>query len=177
MLQDRFDSKKKVNWVRHNEQIRVPQVLVIRNGTNLGVMSTRDALFMARSADLDLVEIAAFSKPPVCHIMDYGKYMYDNKKKDKDKQIIQKEKEIYFNYVIDDHDLETKANQCKRFIEKGSKVKLIVRFHGRARVHQKLGFVVLEKVIDLLRSIVKVEKEPCIEGNNVIAKLDIKKTV
>lgn len=168
------DAKKK-NWVRHNDQIRIPRVLVVKDGANLGEMATRDALALARSEGLDLVEVAAHSRPPVCQIMDYGKFMYDKSKKDKGKSNQPKEKEITFRYVIDQHDLETKANQAKGFLEKGTKVKLTVKFKSREKAHKDLGFDVIRKVIEMLKDVSTVEIAPKFEGVNVIARLDVKK--
>jgi translation initiation factor IF-3 len=174
MSKDKADFFKK-SWVRHNEQIRIPQILVIQDGKNLGLMATRDAIFMARNVGLDLVEVSPNARPPVCHIMDYGKFMYDKQKKEKTKQHTQKEKEISFRYVISDHDLHTKANQCKKFIEKGMKVKLTVKFKQREKAHRDQGFVVLNKMIDLLKDVASVEKAPSYEGGDVTARLDVKK--
>jgi translation initiation factor IF-3 len=177
MAKDRADYKKqqKKNWVRHNEQIRIPQILVVQDGNNLGVMQTRDALALARSVGLDLVEVAPHSRPPVCQIMDYGKYMFDKSKKEKQKSTQQKEKEICFRYVIDEHDLETKANQAKKFLEKGMKVKLVVKFKAREKAHKDLGFDVLRAVIEKLKDVSSVEIAPKFEGANVMARLDVKK--
>jgi translation initiation factor IF-3 len=166
---------KKKDWVRHNEQIRIPRILVVQDGKNLGEMFTRDALALAREAGLDLVEVAPHSRPPVCQIMDYGKFMYDKSKKEKQKAPQNKEKEIAFRYVIDQHDLETKANQAKDFLSKGMKVKLVVKFKAREKAHKDLGFEIIKKVIDLLQDVSSVELTPRFEGVNVIARLDVKK--
>lgn len=180
-----FDKSAKKTWVRHNEQIRILQICVIQDGKNLGTMFTRDALVLARSVGLDLVEVAPNVRPPVCRIMDYGKFMFDKSKKDKKQSSGQKEKEICFRYVIDSHDLETKANQAKRFLEKGMKVKLVVKFKQREKAHKDLGFDILAKAIELLKDVASVETEPRHEGGQVIAKLttcsgvkaDIKKDI
>lgn len=166
----------KKNWVRHNEQIRIPRILVVQDGKNLGEMFTRDALALARNAGLDLVEVSPYSRPPVCQIMDYGKFMYDKSKKDKQKSPQIKEKEIAFRYVIDQHDLETKANQAKGFLEKGMRVKLVVKFKAREKAHKDLGFDVIRRVIEILKDVSTVEIQPKFEGANVIARLDVKKT-
>jgi translation initiation factor IF-3 len=165
----------KKNWVRHNEQIRIPRVLVVQDGKNLGEMATRDALILARSYELDLVEVAPHSRPPVCQIMDYGKFMYDRSKKEKQKTTQNREKEISFRYVIDQNDLETKANQAKGFLEKGHKVKLVVKFKAREKAHKDMGFDVIKKIIEILKECSTVEIQPKYEGANVIAKLDCKK--
>lgn len=174
MSKDKTDPKKK-NWVRRNEQIRIPRVVVIHDDKNLGEMSTKDALVLARSFGLDLVEVAAMSRPPVCRIMDYGKHMYEKNKKDKVKQQTQKEKEVCFRYVIDDNDLETKANQIKKFLGKGMKVKCVVKFHKREKAHKDLGFTLLDKLIEMLKDCSTVELAPRYEGANVIARLDVLK--
>ena len=171
-----FKPEKRKDFVRHNEQIRVPQVLVIENGRNIGVMPTSIALAKARASNLDLVEVAAQAKPPVCQIMDYGKFMFDKQKKDKDKTHNQhKEKEISFRYVIDDHDLETKANAAKKFLDKGDKVRVVVKFKQREKAHKDKGFEVIEKLVKLLESAAVLEKPPAFEGANIVARLQAKK--
>ena len=172
MLKSKADNAKK-DWVRHNEQLRIPQVLVIQSGTNLGVMPTRDALNLAREAGLDLVEVSPYSRPPVCQIMDYGKFMFDRSKKQKQGGQ-QKEKEITFRYVIDDHDLETKANQAKGFLAKGMKVKLVVKFKAREKAHKNLGFDILNKAVAMLADFAVAESPPRFEGQNVAVKLNKK---
>lgn len=163
-------------FVRHNEQIRIPQVMVIHDGKNLGTMQTREALNLARSHGLDLVEVAPTARPPVCHITDYGKHMYlIQQKKKSAKQAGPQEKEVDFRYVIGDHDLDTKISQIKKFIEKGHKVKCVCKFHKREKAHKNLGFELLDRVIEKLKDIASVELAPRFEGGNVIAKLCIKK--
>ena len=171
---DRGDFKKK-NFVRHNEGIRISPILVIHDGDNKGTMQTRDALALARSLGLDLVEVAPNVRPPVCHITDYGKYMFEKSKKEKEKPHVQKEKEVCFRYVTDDHDLETKANQIRGFLDKGMKVKLVVKFKAREKAHKDLGFDVLNKVITKLEDVSTVEMAPRFEGATVMAKIDRKK--
>jgi translation initiation factor IF-3 len=173
MAKDKASNKK--TWVHKNEQIRIPQVLVIQDGKNLGVMSNRDALQLARDAGLDLVEVAPHSRPPVCQIMDYGKYMYEKQKREKTKQDAPKEKQIDFRYVIGNHDLETKANQIKSFIEKGMKVKCVCKFEKREKVHKDLGFDLLRKLIEMLKDVASVDMEPKYEGANVVCRLDMKR--
>lgn len=172
MVKDKADQKK--DWVRHNEQIRLPQILVVQDGKNLGVMQTRDALTLARSLGLDLVEVAPNSRPPVCQIMDYGKYMFDRSKK-RSKPASPKEKEIPLRYVIDDHDLQTKANQIKKLLAKDTKIKLVVKFKHREKAHKDQGFVILNKLIAMLADVSVVEQPPRYEGSTVSARLDAKK--
>lgn len=172
---ERRDFERK-DFVRHNEQIRVPQVLVIENGKNVGVMPTSAALAKARSVGLDLVEVAPQSKPPVCQIMEYGKFMFDKNKKQKDKSnSVQKEKEICFRYVIDDHDLQTKANQAKKFLQKGDKVKVVVKFKAREKAHKDKGFEAFNKLIQFIGDSADIEKPAALEGSNIIGRLQLKK--
>ena len=166
---------KQRDFVRTNEQIRIHQVLLVQDGANLGVVPTREALAKARAAGLDLVEVAPKARPPVCQIMDYGKYMFNKQKKQKTKSMNRKEKEISFRYVIDVHDLETKANQARKFLEKGQKVKVIVKFKAREKAHKDKGFTAIQKLIDMLEDVASVEKEPAFEGHNITARLDMKK--
>jgi translation initiation factor IF-3 len=160
------------NFVRYNEGIRIPRVLVVHDGNNLGVMDTRDALRKARSMSLDLVEVAPQARPPVCQIMDYGKYQYEKNKRSKNKGHATKEKELSFRYVIDDHDLGTKANQARKFLDKGYKVKFVVKFKAREKAHKDKGFAALNKIIELLSDVAVVEKAPGFEGHNVTARLE-----
>ncbi len=171
-----MDSRKeRKNFVRRNEQIRIPQVLVIHDGKNLGVMQSRDALTMARNVGLDLVEVSPFSRPPVCHITDYGKYMFDKSKKDKTKPHVIKEKEVSFKYVISEHDLDTKINQIRRFVDKGCRVKCVCIFEKREKAHKDQGFVLLNKVITALADVTTVESPPGHEGASVVCRLERKK--
>jgi translation initiation factor IF-3 len=168
---------EKKDWIRHNEQIRIPQVLVIQGDKNLGVMPTKDAINIAKENGLDLVEVAPQARPPVCHITEYGKFMYEKQKKKKEQQKTShpKEKEVAFRYVIGDHDLETKAAQIKGFLEKGMKVKCVVNFEKREKAHKDQGFQLLERVIEMLKDVSSVELSPKFEGANVICRLDVKK--
>ena len=170
----KYDRK---NFVRYNERIKLPEVLLIHEGQNLGVVKTSEALAKARSCNLDLVEVAPNARPPVCQIMDYGKFMYEKQKREKSKAASHhKEKEISFRYVIDDNDLETKANQIRKFIDKGLKVKVVVKFKAREKAHKDKGFAALKKLIEMLADVVSIEKEPGFEGHNVTARLDKKES-
>lgn len=164
------------DFVRCNEQIRIPQVLLVHDGRNLGVMSNHEALARARAAGLDLVEVAPKSRPPVCSIMDYGKYMFERSKKQKTKQAgVKEEKEISFRYVIADHDLETKSTQVRRFLEKDIRVKVVIKFKAREKAHKDQGFVAMKRLLAMLEDIATVEKPPALEGSNIIVRLDAKK--
>jgi len=171
----KFDDNSKKDRVRCNEQIRIPQVLVIHDGKNLGVMQSRSALQLAKSFDLDLVEVAPNARPPVCHIIDYGKYMYDKQKKQKEsnsKQNQVKEKEIDFRYVIADGDLNTKSNQIRVFLTKGYKVKCVCKFRQRENAHKNQGFEVFKKLLDSLNDIAAVESPPKLDGTNIVCRLE-----
>lgn len=164
------------NMVRKNEQIKLPKVLLIKDGQNLGTYPTNEAIRLARDEGLDLVEVSPNSNPPVCSIMDYGKFVYDQQRKKKSqKQSQQKEKEISFRYVIDEHDLEVKANQIKKLIEKGYRVKVTVKFKARENAHRDKGFIAIRQCLDLVKDIGTPEKPPVLEGNNIICRVDAKK--
>ena len=167
-----YNQENKKDFTRTNDQIRVPRILLVKDGQKLGEFKTRKALQMARDAGLDLVEVSPNSKPPVCSIMDYGKYQYNKQKKSKQQSSGRKEKEVSFRYVIDDHDLQTKANQVRKFIEKGMRVKLVVKFKSREKAHKNQGFEAVNKLIKMVEDVVLVEKAPSMEGNNIIARLD-----
>ena len=154
-----------------NEQIRDKEVRLIgENGEQLGVMSARDALKLAREADLDLVKIAPTAKPPVCKIIDYGKYRYDLARKEKEarkKQRITEVKEIRLSPNIDDNDLNTKVNGARKFIEKGDKVKVTLRFRGREMAHMSSSKVILDVFAEKLSDIAVVEKPAKLEGRSM----------
>ena len=171
----KYKGDQKKDFVRTNERIRIPDIRVVKDNQNLGVMKTRDALRMARDAGLDLVEVAPNSRPPVCSIMDFGKYQFEKSKKEAKKSPSQKEKEIAFRYVISDHDLETKAGQAKKFLEKGNRVKLVVKFERREKAHKSEGFVVMEKMLQLLEDVAHMDKKPVLEGGHVVARIELKK--
>lgn len=130
---------------------------------------------MARNEGLDLVEISPQSRPPVCSIMDYGKYKYDEKKKKQaQKHTGPKEKEVSFRYVIDDHDLNVKINQMKRFLEEGDRVKITVKFKARENAHKDQGMLLIKKCLEQFPDAV-VEKPPGFEGNQIVCRLSPKK--
>ncbi len=144
--------------------------LIDENGEQKGVVSTFDALRMAREAGLDLVEVSPNSSPPVCKILDYGKYKYDLKKKAheaKKKQTVIKVKEVKMRPATDDHDIEFKVNHIKRFLEEGDKVKVTVVFKGREMVYQERGKAVLERILTEVKEKAKVEQTPNMEGKSM----------
>ena len=157
---------------RINEEIRVRQVqLIDQTGHNVGVVDVETAQQRAQEAGLDLVEIAPNSSPPVCKILDYGKYKYQAQKKAAEarkKQKVVEVKEIKFRPMIDDHDYDVKMRSMQRFFEDGDKVKVTLRFRGREMAHQELGYQLLNRVKDDTLKIAKVEQEPRFEGRQVV---------
>lgn len=155
-----------------NEQIRDREVRLIgEDGEQLGVMSSKDAMKLAREADLDLVKIAANAKPPVCKIVDYGKYRYEQARKEKEakkKQKVTEVKEIRLSPNIDVNDLNTKANQARKFLSKGDKVKIALRFRGREMAHMGVGKQILEDFFKKLEDVAVIEKPAKLEGRSMI---------
>lgn len=145
--------------------------LVKEDGEMLGVVSTREALTMAADVGLDLVEISPTAVPPVCKILDYGKFKYEAQKRKneaKKKQKVIEVKEIKMRPGIDIHDYEVKMRAIKSFLEEGDKVKVTMRFRGREMMHQELGLKVLDKVRTELEDLIKVESHPKLEGRQMI---------
>ena len=157
---------------RVNDEIRVPQVRVIdENGEMLGVLTAREAQHRAFAVGLDLVEISPNADPPVCKILDYGKFKYEQQKKKneaKKKQKVIELKEIQMRPMIDDNDFEVKCRAIRRFIEDGNKVKVSMRFRGRELSHQEIGMDLLLKVKADFDDIAKVESLPRLEGRQMI---------
>ncbi|WP_461183074.1 translation initiation factor IF-3 [Virgibacillus kimchii] len=154
-----------------NEKIRAREVrLIDSTGDQLGVKSKQEALEIARKRDLDLVLVAPNAKPPVCRIMDYGKYRFEQQKKEKEarkKQKVINVKEVRFTPGIGDHDFETKLKNARKFLSKGDKVKAAVRFRGRAITHKDLGREVLDRFAEEVKDIATVESKPKMEGRNM----------
>lgn len=163
--------KQQKNFTRKNEQIRCPRVLVIYEGNKLGEMPIREAQIKARDFGLDLVEVSPNSSPPVCLIVDYGKYQYEKSKKHSVKPHVIKEKEFSLRYVISEHDLQTKMNQAKKYLDKGDRVKIVVKFNARENAHKDQGWLVIEKAIKLLEDHGTPEKPPIWEKNRIAVKL------
>jgi translation initiation factor IF-3 len=151
-----------------NEQIRAPMVRVVdEDGNQVGIITVADALKMARERDLDLVQVAANARPPVCRIMDYGKYKYEfskRQRKAKQKSHQTHLKEVKMGVKIGDHDLQTKLNKAREFLEKRDKVKFTVRFRGREIVHKELGEDLLRKAQAELEDVAMVEVPIRLEG-------------
>jgi translation initiation factor IF-3 len=157
---------------RVNREIRIREVqLIDQTGSNLGVIATFEALKLAEEAGLDLVEVAPNSSPPVCKILDYGKYKFLEQKKAAEarkNQKIVEVKEIKLRPGIDDHDYDVKMKAMKRFFEEGDKVKVTLRFRGREMAHQDLGAKLLDRVKEEVGPIAKVEQDPKMEGKQMI---------
>ncbi|NPA54239.1 MAG: translation initiation factor IF-3 [Aquificae bacterium] len=160
--------------LRVNRQIRVRECrLIDENGKNLGIVPIDEALRLAEEKELDLVEISPNAKPPVCKIMDYGKYKFEQQKKEKEarkkqRQKMQNIKEIKFRIKIEDHDYQTKVKHIREFIEHGDKVKVWIWFRGRENVHPEIGEKLAQRIIQDLSDIAKVEKQPKKEGRNML---------
>ena len=154
-----------------NEQIRDKEIRLIgENGEQLGIMSARDAMKMAKEAELDLVKIAPAAKPPVCKIIDYGKYRYEQARKEKEAKKKQKTievKEVRLSPNIAVNDLNTKVGAARKFIEKGNKVKVTLRFRGREMAHMQSSKHILDDFAEQLKDVASVDKPPKIEGRNM----------
>ena len=157
---------------RINDDIRVPRVLLIdQNGEKQGIMPTTAAVEAALEAGLDLVEVSPNSDPPVCKIVDYGKYKFEEQKKKnaaRKRQKVVEIKEIKLRPNIDTHDYDVKAKAMHRFFEEGDKVKVTLRFRGREMAHQDIGYRLLDRVRTETFGIAKVETEPRMEGKQMI---------
>lgn len=162
-----------------NEQIRDREVrLISEDGEQLGIMSSREALKRAQEAELDLVKIAPMAKPPVCKIIDYGKYKYELTRKEKEakkKQKIVELKEIRLSPNIDTNDLNTKVNNAKKFLAKGNKVKITLRFRGREMAHVQQSKHILDDFAQTLSDVAAIEKPAKLEGRSMSMVLTEKK--
>lgn len=158
--------------LRVNEEIRAREVRVISStGEQLGIMSLREALRRAEEEGLDLVEVAPQAKPPVCRIMDYGKYKYEQSKKEREarkRQRVINVKEIKLRPNIEEHDLQVKVRNINRFLEDGDKVKITVMFRGRELSHPELGKELLDRIAGEVEGRAVIEREPRVEGRNMI---------
>jgi translation initiation factor IF-3 len=156
---------------RVNERIRIPQVRVIGDdGSQIGILATREAIAMAQSKGLDLVEVAPTARPPVCKIMDYGKFKYESNraaKAAKKKQHQMQLKEVKMRPKIEDHDYDFKVKHARTFLEQRDKVKFTVTFRGREMAHQELGYKIIEQVLQDLSDVAVVEQPPRAEGRTV----------
>ncbi len=164
-------SAPKTPEVRVNDRIRVPQVRVIGDdGSQVGVLPTREALLLAQSKGLDLVEVSPTARPPVCRIMDYGKFKYEQNRrarKAKKKQHQMQLKEVKMRPKIDDHDYDFKMNHARDFLNGRDKVKFTITFRGREIAHQDIGHVLIQRIIAELTDVSTVESPPRSEGRSL----------
>ena len=155
-----------------NEQIRDREVRVIgEDGQVIGIMSSRDALKLAKEAELDLVKIAPTAKPPVCKIIDYGKYRYELARKEKEARKKQKTvdvKELRLSPSIDTHDVQVKVKKANEFLKDGDKVKISIRFRGREIGHSKVGMQIMEDFAKATEEFGTVDKQPKMEGKSLV---------
>jgi len=157
---------------RINEEIRAREIhLIDKDGSNRGNVTVQEGLVFAQEAGLDLVEISPNATPPVCKLLDFGKYKYQEQKKAAEarkKQKVVEVKEIKFRPMIDDHDYDVKMRSMKRFFEEGDKVKVTLRFRGREMAHQELGVKLLDRVKDDTIKIAKIEMDARFEGRQMV---------
>ena len=174
-LEDGIDKR----FIRTNDRIRAREIRVIDDeGNQIGILPPYEALKMAREKNLDLVEISPTAQPPVCRIMDYGKFLYQQEKKEREAKKHQKQiviKEVKFRINVDDHDYETKKNHVLRFLDEGDKVKATIFFRGREMTRTNLGRQILERLIKDVQDKSIVEFRPRQEGNTLHAILAPKK--
>jgi len=161
-------AKETTSSFRANEQIRIPQVrLIDENNEQVGIIDTVEALRRAREAGMDLVEVARNERPPVCRIMDYGKFKYHMKKKGR-KHHEQQLKEVRMRPKTDENDRAIKINRALKFLSKGNKVQFTMQFRGRERAHRDIAVGIFRGVIDELGELVKVERPPGMDGRHMI---------
>lgn len=170
---------KTISELKINEQIRDKEVRVIgTDGEQLGIMSSREAYKLAQEAELDLVKIAPTAKPPVCKIIDYGKYRYELARKEKEarkKQKVIDVKEVRLSPNIDTNDLNTKVGAARKFLEKGDKVKVTLRFRGREMAHMSKSKYILDDFAESLADIAVVDKPSKVEGRSMVMFLTAKR--
>ena len=166
----REGSKISANDLMINEEIRDREVRVIdQNGEQLGVMATHAALELAEEKQLDLVKIAPQAKPPVCKIMDYGKYRFEQSKREREIRKNQKViviKEVQLSATIEEHDIDVKFKAMEKFLKDGNKVKVSIRFRGRQIAHSEIGLDVMKDFAERCKDIAVVERRPVMEGRN-----------
>ncbi|HHX24988.1 MAG TPA: translation initiation factor IF-3 [Thermoanaerobacterales bacterium] len=167
-----MNSISKDKDIQVNHEIKAREVRLIgADGKQLGVMPLREALRYAQEANLDLVKIASNAKPPVCKVMDFGKYKYEQSKREKEARKNQKVinvKEIRMNPTIDEHDFQVRLKNTLKFLQEGNKVKVSIRFRGRQMAHTKLGEEVLNKMAENIKEYGIVERMPKMEGRSMI---------
>lgn len=165
-----------------NEEIRDPEVrLIDENGNQLGIVNIRDAQHLADERSLDLVKISPNSNPPVCKLMDYGKYRFEMSKKEREikkNQKIMETKEVRLSATIEDHDIDVRYRQAVKFLQDGNKLKVTIRFRGRQIAHSEIGNQVMQEFAERIKDYGTVERRPVVEGRNMtmmVAPRDAKK--
>ncbi len=180
-MRRRFRGSSRGPQIRVNHRIRVPEVLVVdADGSNLGVLTTQEAIKRARAADLDLVEINPKGQPPVCKILDFGKYKYDESRKKREtkrKQTVVEVKEIKLRPKTDEHDLDFKVRNSRKFLESGNKVKVICRFRGREITHPERARQQLDEIVQKTEDLATVELRPTMEGRTMALLLAPKQSI
>jgi translation initiation factor IF-3 len=155
-----------------NDRIRVPEIRVIdENGQQLGIMQTREALRIAEEKDLDLVEVAPNARPPVCRLMDYGKYLYEKQKRERDARKAQKQieiKEVRLRPKTDEHDIQVVLKKIRKFMGEGAKVRVRIRFRGREIAHPDVARKIMQRVANDVSDVANVESMPSFEGRSMI---------
>lgn len=171
-----MSNNKKQNFVRVNGQIRFSPVRVIKDKVQLGVMRVEEALKIARENDLDLVEIVPNARPPVCEIIDYGKYRYQLSIKEKEKNKVKQieTKEIKLSPKIADNDIVTKSNAARKFLTEGKKVQLNLLFKNREMAHPDEGFKTVGKLLKEIEDVYKIDMAPKLEGKRIICRIEPK---
>jgi translation initiation factor IF-3 len=178
---DRFPRKQRAELPAINERIRFPKIrLIDTDGTQLGIMSPREALRLAEEKDLDLVLVSEKADPPVCRIMDYGKFKFEKEKKEREarkKQHTAEIKEVKFRYNIGEHDYHVRLRSAQQFLGDGDKVKATVMFRGREAQHAELGEELLHRLFKDLQEVAEMQQPPQKEGRNITMILSPKKSV
>tara|TARA_Y100000034_G_C6844805_1_gene382579 strand:+ start:659 stop:1180 length:522 start_codon:yes stop_codon:yes gene_type:complete len=165
--------KTKDSWTKINQQIRASQVLVVKKGEKLGVMPTHKAIALARDEDMDLVEVSPNSQPPVCSIMDYGKFKFQQSQKDKKQKAGKQEtKGVRFRPNTSDHDVDTKLRAIIKFLGSGKKVQVVVKNKGRELAHKDRGFEIIERVIEGIKEVGRPEAKPKMNGKDISCRLE-----
>jgi len=163
-----------------NEEIRAREIrLINEQGEQVGILPLREGLRMAQEKGLDLVEVAPNAKPPVCRMMDYGKYKYEQNKREREarkKQHVMDVKEVRMTPKIEGHDFQVKVRNAQRFLQEGDKVKATVRFRGREIVHAEIGRALLQEFAEEVKDFAIVEREPKVEGRSMVMVLSPKQT-
>lgn len=168
-MKKNFDSGKRKH--RINMLIRCSTVRLFKDNIPMGVVPLANALKLAEECNLDLVELVANANPPVCHILKYDKYLYEQEKKEKEAKQSQKVnamKEIRLSPNIQDHDIETKVNTLKRFLEEDRKVQIVLKYKSRQNSHKEEGFKVINKIVESIKDVANIEHAPKLDGSRLI---------